>query len=344
MFVIKLCFGTDIRRITVEQPIPLGELTELAKSLFLDSLPQSFIFQYTDDEGDNVTITCNRELEESFRLFKDQGIVRVKIMPKVEKNVQPPSSLPTNNTQNQQEKKEQKSPLNELLDTVTPYFTEFETRFHELYPKLEQHAQEILPKLEAAFPKIDEILPKLEEKFKETFVSQPPVLHHAICDECGNRIQGIRWKCQICEDYDLCNTCKQGSKHDHQFTKIERPLFRPCTRGQCPRRRSGVKIPVTTEEPKVEVNTPQPMTEQASPKVESPKVESPKVESPKVESPKVESPKVESPKVETPKQQSPFEAKLKQLEEMGFLDRAKNIEFLVKRKGDMIFVVKDLLE
>jgi len=41
---------------------------------------------------------------------------------------------------------------------------------------------------------------------------------------------------------------------------------------------------------------------------------------------------------------TPFEQKLKQLEEMGFADRAKNIELLVKFNGDIVRVVKSLLD
>jgi hypothetical protein len=41
---------------------------------------------------------------------------------------------------------------------------------------------------------------------------------------------------------------------------------------------------------------------------------------------------------------SAFEAKLHQLEEMGFCDRSKNTQLLVKCNGDMVTVVRLLLE
>jgi len=41
---------------------------------------------------------------------------------------------------------------------------------------------------------------------------------------------------------------------------------------------------------------------------------------------------------------TPFEQKLKQLEEMGFLDKARNIDLLVKFSGDIVRVVKTLLD
>jgi predicted transcriptional regulator len=107
MFVIKLSNGTDIRRITVNQPISLVELTELAKSLFRGTLPPSFILQYKDDEQEQITVTCDRELEEAFRLFKDQGLLRVCVVHTAEKVVTSPAvATQTPSRENQREKQE----------------------------------------------------------------------------------------------------------------------------------------------------------------------------------------------------------------------------------------------
>lgn len=59
--------------------------------------------------------------------------------------------------------------------------------------------------------------------------------HPAYCDECralrtGNEeeeeelIIGVRWKCMVCEWYDLCDKCHSAGVHDeHQMLKIEHP-------------------------------------------------------------------------------------------------------------------------
>jgi len=177
------------------------------------------------------------------------------------------------------------------------------------------------------------------------------IAHPAVCDECKNRIKGIRHKCLTCPDYDLCDGCFNQKLHSqHNFQTIERPFSR-CTR-----------FDVNKEEPKKEESekkeSPAPTRINITksdevPKPESPKaqvapmeVATPKVDAPAhhVESPKVvEAPKVEEPKVDIPPI-SPFEAKLKQLEEMGFTNKQRNIEMLVKHKGDMLQAVKYLLE
>jgi len=59
-----------------------------------------------------------------------------------------------------------------------------------------------------------------------------------VCDSCGNGIAGIRYKCNNCPDYDLCQACEaKGGVHDpsHVFLKIAKPV-QNFARG-CPYRR-----------------------------------------------------------------------------------------------------------
>jgi len=81
------------------------------------------------------------------------------------------------------------------------------------------------------------------------------VAHAAICDKCENMIAGIRYKCLICPDYDLCEACEatnlEEHTHDpnHVFAKIRdpaqrhSPIFRqqgrPLFRGGCGRGKFG---------------------------------------------------------------------------------------------------------
>jgi len=40
----------------------------------------------------------------------------------------------------------------------------------------------------------------------------------------------------------------------------------------------------------------------------------------------------------------PFEQKLEALNSMGFVDREKNVKFLIKHKGELLPVIQDLLQ
>lgn len=45
-----------------------------------------------------------------------------------------------------------------------------------------------------------------------------------VCDGCKCQgISGMRWKCQICKDFDLCNACFMEDEHElaHKFLLYE---------------------------------------------------------------------------------------------------------------------------
>ena len=76
-----------------------------------------------------------------------------------------------------------------------------------------------------------------------------------ICDKCGSYgFSGIRYKCFICPNYDLCGTCYEKKEHDakHPFVHIlpgqtlpsEGPPRKVARTDDedCPRRREGVSF------------------------------------------------------------------------------------------------------
>ncbi|XP_066547687.1 E3 ubiquitin-protein ligase MIB2 [Amia ocellicauda] len=53
-----------------------------------------------------------------------------------------------------------------------------------------------------------------------------------ICDSCKKHgIMGMRWKCKVCFDYDLCTQCYMNNKHDlaHAFERYETAHSQPVT-------------------------------------------------------------------------------------------------------------------
>lgn len=51
-------------------------------------------------------------------------------------------------------------------------------------------------------------------------------LHTGVrCDKCEQSIQGCRYKCLDCPDFDLCARCERGTYHfGHLFIRIVEPL------------------------------------------------------------------------------------------------------------------------
>jgi len=49
-----------------------------------------------------------------------------------------------------------------------------------------------------------------------------PVVHDALCNYCQKQIVGVRYKCTVCPDFDMCEECKNKGIHDstHALTPI----------------------------------------------------------------------------------------------------------------------------
>ncbi|XP_029651673.1 E3 ubiquitin-protein ligase MIB2-like isoform X2 [Octopus sinensis] len=77
------------------------------------------------------------------------------------------------------------------------------------------------------------------------FDNAPSGVKHTsiICDSCNkSAIQGMRWRCLTCHDFDLCTVCYHGDKHDikHSFLRFDTPASK------------GVKMPKRANSTKME--------------------------------------------------------------------------------------------
>jgi len=72
--IIKIKDKDDIRRICIPKSSNLESLNKMLNQLFkIDE----FVIKYVDDENDLVTISCDEELQEAFRLTKENTILRM---------------------------------------------------------------------------------------------------------------------------------------------------------------------------------------------------------------------------------------------------------------------------
>lgn len=397
-FVIKLQFQNDIRRVTVEKVPSFTELTELAKTLFENSLPSTFIVKYKDDEGDSISVGSDRELTEAFRVLGQQGVIRFTLAASEKKNASPSSPNTPRNPSERVIEFDVPDNLGYIIQSLIQLFQEGQGRYESCHSQNQQASDvhfgvycdgcgaspiqgirwkcAVCPDYDLCekcnkqgihkehnFNKIDQPINYRSQcpargqwgrcpatpsnvNNNSTSTNAPStneVVHFAICDHCNSRIRGIRHKCSVCPDYDLCDACEKLGVHpkEHSFSKITQVV------GSAPRRCSFQRKP---EEPKQEEKPAATQEIKKEEPKEEPKIipltplripEPIKVEV-KVE-PKMEAPKIET-KQEVPEEKShPFADKLKQLSEMGFVDRNKNIGLLVKHNGDMIKAVMDLL-
>lgn len=70
----------------------------------------------------------------------------------------------------------------------------------------------------------------LIQHIEQKNAAQKEVLHEGFaCDICSMLpIKGIRYKCTVCADYDICDSCEQAGEHSqHTMLKIRHPKQSP---------------------------------------------------------------------------------------------------------------------
>lgn len=76
---------------------------------------------------------------------------------------------------------------------------------------------------------------KISEAIKATQIPEIPEpkalkqIHRGVtCDGCqAYPIEGIRYKCAVCADFDFCEKCEDSVNHDHPFLKIRHVKHTP---------------------------------------------------------------------------------------------------------------------
>jgi len=84
--------------------------------------------------------------------------------------------------------------------------------------EMERQSREIFQKILAdyKFSKIDQA--------EESSDAEPVVHENVSCDGCGmNPIIGVRYKCSVRKNFDLCAECEARLDHEYAFLKIKKP-------------------------------------------------------------------------------------------------------------------------
>jgi len=168
-------------------------------------------------------------------------------------------------------------------------------------------------------------------------------VHRAICDNCQQPIVGIRFKCTQCENYDLCEQCEPLPVHpEHSFIKIAKPFpFPHCRGGNFSGRRGCAPSPACSGQRwrnQKQFRCPNKDAGNEEQKSDVPtnafNVKEDKAEH--VKEDKAEHVTLEDEYV-------PSENDLRQLEEMGFTSYERNVEALIRFRGNVARVVRFLL-
>lgn len=89
---------------------------------------------------------------------------------------------------------------------------------------------EIISELESNKKLEDLLLNNNDGNNKQEESNEPEELHVWVtCDLCGMKpIKGIRYKCSVCPNFDLCENCEAASwkQHNHPFIKLRQSQFK----------------------------------------------------------------------------------------------------------------------
>lgn len=240
---LKLQLGNELRKIS-KSPNTLFELQSIISTLFSR---ENLQITYQDEEGDLISVTTDVELKDL--IIKNKGKPSLKLILKEQSEnsiydriqslrqsiIQNISSENTSNPEvlinesynsvqsfnsitespksiveipivekKQEVKEEEKIPNDDV-----------ERKKNQKKPKEKKEPKAKKPK------KVSKVPPKakIQDKFE-------PVIHqNIICDECNvGPIVGIRYKCTVCHDFDLCENCEEISNHMHPLVKIRVPM------------------------------------------------------------------------------------------------------------------------
>jgi len=272
VLVLKIKYGEDTRRITVEHVPNFSELTTLLQQLF-PNLALPFQVKYMDEDQDMITITSDLELKESVNVASvtqsslGAPVLRLFIFGQQPKESAAPQGKPQEQSNpfasfmanapftEQQVQQLLGQFLGPLGQGAVPSMQDLTSLFQNLglnpnqqeQPKGENAQQQFQSAVAALLhnPLLKELLPQFLSSFQQqshpnanvsSAATDSDVHPGVVCDGCGGGISGIRYKCSTCPDYDLCAACEaKPGVHDpsHLFLKIAKAQF---GRG-CPYRR-----------------------------------------------------------------------------------------------------------
>jgi len=126
--------------------------------------------------------------------------------------------------------------LNDVLSGLLGGHLESSSARHGAHPPCQSQQQQQQQQSQQSASSSSASAPTVESQPKES------IWHGVTCDGCSaSPIVGLRYKCTVCNDFDLCATCEAKDAHpvDHPLLKMTTPPTERKQHGGCPWRGFG---------------------------------------------------------------------------------------------------------
>lgn len=178
---VKVVFEGDVRRVRLLDALNLSSLRNLMLTIYRHKLrDDQFVLKYHDEEGDLVSLCNDGDLAEAILQTRKRHpeILRLQLLPSLQDKAISAAEVPEPARQNEVSVPEPSAVITTLEQPKRPNT---------------QSTPHVEAKSKAASCQSDQEL--------ET-------VHPALCDNCNSRIYGVRYKCSVCPNYDLCSKCE----------------------------------------------------------------------------------------------------------------------------------------
>jgi len=222
MVVFKCSFGSENRRFTIlDSEVSFDALIEKTASVFKLN-PNDVALKYQDEDGDKVTMSCDEDLQDRIDMVENDGVLKLFVSTVL-------SGRPDNdgfvilrqgssgrNDESPVSEEEKQVPVNSdsiLVRSPSPSYP-------QITPLVTKESSSI------ETPPVNEAKEEVVVVEQEEEEEGQNVHKDVRCDICNTiPIVGVRYKCSICRDYDLCEKCEMANSHNpmHPLIKMRVP-------------------------------------------------------------------------------------------------------------------------
>lgn len=195
---LKIVRGEEIRKV-YRLPHTLAELQEVLRAFYGST---DFQITYVDDEGDHITISNDQELLDAYDSAKGKLSIKLIAKERVRESCDPivvgqSEKVPVDAAIEENKDKQNQENIQNKNEK------KFEHPGQKFFMEMRNHP--------------------MAQHFFQNFQRNT----QASCDGCEKAIDGLRYKCSVCPNFDYCETCESSLEHPHPFLKINLEQFNP---------------------------------------------------------------------------------------------------------------------